>query len=328
MLKLIEAFKEYLYQNLGIKVSISNFEDASKLQFFLRDAYEIYKIKLIQHEFLVVIPTYSDEMSPSIIKKNFELIRNRLGMECIFLNSNLKFYERRRLIEYKIPFVVPGNQMYLPDLMIDLREHLKREKKRIEFLSPSSQAVLLYFLLKNGFEKLNQTETAKRLNYSIMTVKRAFDELESLNLGKISKDSRSSYFFFEQEKEIVLKRALKHMKSPVRKTIFLKNIPDELINIEAGVNALSHISMIESPKIRAFAISYEDWKRIRYKLNISKYQEDAKCILEVWKYSPCLVSNKTDVDRISLFLSLRDEDDERIQIAIEKCLNGVFDGWT
>ena len=35
-------------------------------------------------------------------------------------------YERKRLIEQKVPSIVPGNQLYLPDLGLDLREYFRR----------------------------------------------------------------------------------------------------------------------------------------------------------------------------------------------------------
>jgi hypothetical protein len=36
--------------------------------------------------------------------------------------------------------------------------------------------------------------------------------------------------------------------------------------------------------------------------------------VEVWKYAPSLLSGNEYVDRLSLYLSLRDNEDERIQI--------------
>ena len=35
--------------------------------------------------------------------------------------------------------------------------------------------------------------------------------------------------------------------------------------------------------------------------------------IEIWKYNPALLSKGEQVDRLSLYLSLKDSDDERVQ---------------
>ena len=44
----------------------------------------------------------------------------------VYVTGALASYERKRLIEQKVPFMVPGNQLYLPDLGIDLREYFRQ----------------------------------------------------------------------------------------------------------------------------------------------------------------------------------------------------------
>jgi len=45
--------------------------------------------------------------------------------------------------------------------------------------------------------------------------------------------------------------------------------------------------------------------------------------LEVWSYSPELFAKKGVVDRFSLFLSMRENNDERIQSALEGMMEQV-----
>ena len=47
---------------------------------------------------------------------------------------------------------------------------------------------------------------------------------------------------------------------------------------------------------------------------LSKQYGDIK--VEVWKYSPLLLSENGIVDRLSLYLSMRDSDDERILVGV------------
>ncbi|MFA7176805.1 MAG: hypothetical protein WC114_06125, partial [Smithellaceae bacterium] len=63
------------------------------------------------------------------------------------------------------------------------------------------------------------------------------------------------------------------------------------------------------------------------KLLIQKYGREAlsrKDVqdyeIEVWSYEPALFAMDGVVDRLSLFLSLRDEEDERVEAALEQMM--------
>lgn len=71
----------------------------------------------------------------------------------IYVTDALASYERKRLIEQKVPFIVPGNQLYLPELGIDLREYFRQRAGSAESpLSPSAQALLITALLRPQWE--------------------------------------------------------------------------------------------------------------------------------------------------------------------------------
>ena len=49
------------------------------------------------------------------------------------------------------------------------------------------------------------------------------------------------------------------------------------------------------------------------------YGGDARSLLQVWRYDPCLCG-KEQVDRLSLYLSFGDERDPRVESEIERML--------
>ena len=51
--------------------------------------------------------------------------------------------------------------------------------------------------------------------------------------------------------------------------------------------------------------------------------ESDACLVEVWKYSPKLFAKKGVVDRFSLFLSIGEDNDERVQSAIEGMMEQI-----
>jgi hypothetical protein len=51
--------------------------------------------------------------------------------------------------------------------------------------------------------------------------------------------------------------------------------------------------------------------------------DEAGFEVEVWSYEPDLLSDGPAVDRFSLYLSLRDDTDERVQSALAEMMRGV-----
>jgi len=45
--------------------------------------------------------------------------------------------------------------------------------------------------------------------------------------------------------------------------------------------------------------------------------------VQVWRYDPHILSENGKVDKLSLYLSLRDNADDRIQIELENMLNEI-----
>lgn len=98
---------------------------------------------------ILVAEKRSEEQTPAIIRKHLNLLQQKSGFEPIYFRESISAYNRKRLIENKISFIVPGNQMYLPFLGIDLREYIKKLRSpESKIMSPSSQVVLLYSLLQ------------------------------------------------------------------------------------------------------------------------------------------------------------------------------------
>ena len=54
-------------------------------------------------------------------RAHFDRIWTIAGHPVVYVTEALASYERRHLIAKKVPFIVPGNQLYLPELGIDLR---------------------------------------------------------------------------------------------------------------------------------------------------------------------------------------------------------------
>ena len=134
MTNIIEKCKKYFADVLGIKVSISKYKEINQLDipYVIIDNYEFYTLQLLGNNYIIIHPKDEINITPATLYKQIKIVKQGSNKEAILLKSAINSFNRKRLIGYRIPFIVPGTQMYLPDLMIDMREHFSktRIKKR------------------------------------------------------------------------------------------------------------------------------------------------------------------------------------------------------
>ena len=325
MKDLVNRFKGYLSDTLGITVTLSKPASVGSLPFFLQDIYDLFQVRLLNEEFIILASENDSVLTPATIHKHTDIVSQQLKMKAVFVHSTISSFNRKRLIEYKVPFVIPGNQMYLPDLGIDLREYFIKKRSKTVTLGPSTQAVILYALTQTMIEPLTPTQLAEELGYSRMTMTRSLDEIESAELAEVSVVGRKRLVHFDKNRRELWGKALPHLKTPVRENVWLKTMIDELPVCQAGLAALACYSMLTPPKRQVYAASAKDWKAIKrkYPFEIISYPDEAGYELEVWSYSPGLFANGQIVDQFSLYLSLRDIKDERVESAMEEMMGGI-----
>lgn len=217
--------------------------------------------------------------------------------------------------------------MYLPDLMIDLREHFKDGRKvKRDYLSPSAQAVLLRCIIKNN-KTLFPGDLLGKVPYSRMTLNRAFDELAHHELAVIAFPGRDKLLSFDLKGKELWRKALPFLRSPVKKTIYTSVNPfSGEKSFLAGLSALAEYSTIAAGNLPVYAI---EWNSYRVLYSGSKLREipspdGATAAVELWNYSPAILSNSNAVDQLSLYLSLRGNQDERVQGALDSMMEAMI----
>ena len=325
MKDLVNRFKGYLSDTLGITIALSKPANVGSLPFFLQDSYDVFQVRLLNEDFIVLASKNDDELTPATIHKHIDIVSQQFKMKAVFVHSTISSFNRKRLIEHKVPFVIPGKQMYLPDLGIDLREYFIKKRAKTVILGPSTQAVILYALTQTMIEPVTPTQLAEELGYSRMTMTRSLDEIESAELAEVSVEGRKRLVHFGKNRRELWEKALPHLRSPVKENVWLKTMVDELPVCQAGLTALACYSMLTPPQKKVYAAFAKDWKVIKRKHSdeIISYPDEARYELEVWSYSPGLFANGKIVDQFSLYLSLRDIEDERVESAMEEMMEGI-----
>ena len=100
-------------------------EAAESLPVFVSQTYDVHRAKLFDREYSLLLCRGKERPTPAEAEKHLKLVRSALGPNVAFVFLTLPTFDRKRLIQRRIPFVVPGRQAYLPVALIDLREKAK-----------------------------------------------------------------------------------------------------------------------------------------------------------------------------------------------------------
>ncbi len=323
----IEVLQSYFYDTLRMRLKARSWKGQEKLPFFLVDIYSFYEATLLNQLCVFMVAKADANLTPTVIKKHWEQVHQKCGGLCIFIQQGVSAYNRTRLIGHHVPFVVPGNQMYLPDLGIDLREHFRKIRSGpVKFFSPATQAVVINALICGTHERFTPSELARKLKYTLMTMTRSFDELHAANVGEVNRVGRERWWLFSGSKRELWQQVRPLMRTPVKYKTWLSKKPKIVDGIvkRAGLSALSCCSMMQAPELEVFAIGPDKWDTFkRMGAQEVPTPEGAECELEIWSYNPILFAKDNMVDLFSFYLSLIMDADERVELAIEEIMEKV-----
>lgn len=316
----------YLRENIDENITIRIWNAKSKLPLFLLEIYDFYELNILGNQ-CVLIKINKDVPKINDIKKHMKIIKAISNDNLVFLYNTISSYRRKTLIQNRIPFVVENGQMYLPFLGLDLKNESDKSINPIVKFSSTVQQVFLYYLYNKDIA-LNATELAKKLNTTKMTASRALSDLYTLGLlmynigGKTGKSK--NYRRIDDTKYYEI--GSKYLRNPIYKVVYLDKTAYALASdfLIAGLEALSMKSMINPSKrsIRATSkLKLHDLKDYIEK-DINKIEDMNLMELQIWDYDPMIFTKNNMVDLASLASSFNESSDERIDKAIEECLEG------
>ena len=195
----------------------------------------------------------------------------------------------------------------------------------VEKISPATQAVLIHSLNGGVRQPVTPKELAKQLGYTAMTMSRALDEIEGNQLGTIKREGHERLLLPEINR-VLWTRVQPFLKNPVRDVVRIReeNLPRNL-RLAAGTTALAQWSMLNPPKEPVYAMGRQDWKKLSSKVETIPVEDDGTCQVQLWRYDPRLFAQnqKGSVDPFSLYLSLRQNGDERIESALVEMMEKI-----
>jgi hypothetical protein len=316
----------YIHETLGIKLELQTWLSAKMLPLYLGELYSFSHGVILDRPFIFAFAAKEEDESPAIIRKQLEKVRELACQDVVYVRESLSSWNRKRLIEQKVSFIVPGNQLYLPLLGMDLREYIRLPAKaRAGSFSPSTQLIVLSLLNRHDGESFSATELSGLLGMSPMTISRAFNELAKAGIFRIEKEGKARRLYRDTPSSEIWNRAEPLLQSPVRKRVLIarKQLPKKALL--AGLSALSEMSMLAAPAIAEYAIASALWNELVQagKILTLPGADEHSTALELWKYDPLPLAKGGVPDRLSLFLALRGDNDERVQLALREMMEAI-----
>jgi phosphoribosylformylglycinamidine (FGAM) synthase PurS component len=344
----MQKISTYIYDVLGYNTQPQPIAKSrlGQLPLFITETYNFYDYSLLDRELILAELKDEENFSVLQIEKQFAQLKQTLGKKIVLIGDNVTSFNRKRLIEKGINFIVPGKQLFLPDLLIDLRENYSNPKVRVkdQKLLPSAQLILLYHILhryddikterKPSYREKDLPvykigeyplyKLADKFGYTKMAISNAVDDLKYHELCNVT-GNKEKFIEFRFDRSELWHRAQKLLINPVIKRVFVDEKPPGF-SYHSNAWALPEYSEINRSRQEYYAIEkgrfYELQKGGQLK-NLN--DQEGKICLEVWKYDPDIlatgITEESNVDPLSLYLSFKDSHDERIEMALEKIID-------
>ena len=290
-----------------IRMFIHEKKNDSKLPLAIACCYTLYDIEFMETIVTIAVPTEFDNISPMQLSKHQTKMMGVFHHPVVFALESVASYNLSRLTRAKVNFIVPDKLVFVPSLLIVLRKMRNKSKVMPNKMPPVAQMLVLYHLEKSTIDGLNTSEIAELVGLAYPTINVALRWLETNNIITLIGGKQKSVQIILNKMEL-WNKSLPLMSSPIERILFTDIKPTG--SLMSGETAMGHYTMLAEPTTPVLAID-----KVTAKENaaiMSKQYGDIK--VEVWKYSPTLLSENGIVDKLSLYLCMKESDDERIQL--------------
>lgn len=298
----------------GLTINYKSWDKKQALPLYVAGNYEIDEAIVSNNRFIVMSPIGDLPTLPAM-KKHIEKIQKIDDVPVAFYLKNLSDFRRKGMLESNIPFMTE-KQVFLPFIGTLLMEEKNNALYKEKFMFSTQQLFLMY--LYNRQNKLYVANVGKKLPYSAMTLSRAVKQLEASDLFLVYKDGVNKVIESKYDRRELFERAKPFLLDPVRKYGYIEKSRIDENMVLASESALTKNLMLNPSKLITYAIDEQ-------KMDINQMENELvdpnkQIRLELWGYDPKLFSDDNVADVLSVALSLREIVDERIEEAIDECI--------
>lgn len=308
----------YLKTNIDENAFIIPFNQEDKFPIFLREKYKFYEMNVLDYE-CIALEAKKDLPLVKDLIKHLKQIEKLAGRTAVLNIKTITTKIRRAYIENRIPFIIENGQIFLPFLGLDLKNAPQKLNIKTDKFTTAAQIAYLALLYdKNRI--ITAGKFAKEFGYTLMTGSRALKELFDKGLvfytiggktGRTKEFKRNPNInYFQNGKQF--------LRNPIKRIVYVRGIPDN--TLVAGLEALAEITNLNPPEHFIRAMQITKFKNLNIETveaeNITGFENLIE--LQLWEYDPHLFKYWEIVDIASLYATLNEVKDERVEQALEK----------
>jgi len=308
----------YLEEVFGVDLNVTQIQkqQTNSLPFYLASEYTFWEAYLLDRSIVFAEKNTPEHFTPEQYKKQLEVLETNFKKNVVFVLPDIEAYKRNRVIQKHINFIIANKQIFIPSLMVDIKEYTLKTPKK-EYLQPAAQFLILYHLQKEQLNHNNYKELADKLNYSYLTITRAVENIQTLNLCNVEGTKEKTIYFQFSNAEL-WENALAFMRSPVVKKVFIDDEINNELLFKTNINALAYYTDLNDEQQLYFAVQQDVFRKLHKKGKIKMYSDyDGRFSIETWRYDPAILANNDFVDPLSLYLEFKESKDERVQMALK-----------
>lgn len=273
---------------------------------------------------LLFVEPRDTDWTPRVLDITGRDLTTRFNVPVVFILPSCPAYERQRLIDKGVYFVVSDKYAYLPMLLANERE---RKTRKAKVLTPAAQYLLLYHLQMESLEGLAARDLEGKMPYSYATIALAITCLDDLGLcAKVADGSKRKILHFVSSGKELWTKAQPYLISPIDKRIYCDKLLSEEQFPVCGINALSHYTHLNADAENMVMMNIRQMQTLNTSGALLNANElDGDVVIETWKYPPVTAGgwNAGYVDKLSLAISLREDEDPRVEGAVEYLINKI-----
>ena len=260
--------------------------------------------------------------TPRCLSVTANNLTSLLQLPIVFLLPACPAYERQRLIDKDVYFVVSEKYVHLPMLLANERV---RKTKQAKTLTPVAQYLLLYHLQIGSIEGMAARDIEDKIPYSYASITLGLTCLEDLGLcKKVAEASKRKVIHFDMKGMNLWEQAQPFLVNPVEERIYCDGLLSDDSFPECGINALAHYTRLNPDPERTIMMSVKQLRNFKSSEALVRPNEfDGNIIIEAWKYPPVTATGvKAEwVDKLSLAISLREDEAPRVEGEVERLIN-------
>ena len=313
-----------VFQNFHCDVTIQPIE--LDLPIIFQKRYEFAKLEITKKTYLLMAEKRTGVIENVV--KQAQVVEKQTEKEVILVFRSLSESDKKRLLYLGIPYIDYQENAYLPQIGL-LNSRRRKNKPLQKRFTPTEQRVFIQLLLMVPGMMIDIQEMSQLSGLSIPSLYRIF----RLFKGRGWLTNKQKSYQFAKPKAMIFDEAKPYLQNPITELVTITE--SDLLHIKAEVEclpthleALSSISMLAHPdSYGQYALSKKQMKKIKMTLAQPVFYGHR---IEAWNYEPIpfdyastIFMNQEKspinmVDPISLYLTLNDTEDPRIEEEVEQ----------